>query len=205
MTDEQIIKGLKFIVNQEFCNDCPLHGSDCDCIAMPEEFWTGVFNIINRQNAVIEKLKQELDGETVKNIRLGHEIDGMKEKNIDNLISENQMLRSELDRRITSFFSLKEKLKTVKLETAAEVKKELFELLNKKAVMSFTIYGKKDYAVSLYDIRKIFDYPDEESESKSETDDEEFLKVHKQLNNPKIMNYIIKKNVEIVNIIKKLI
>lgn len=80
MTDEQIIKGLEFIVNQEFCTYCPLHGSDCDCIAMPEEFWTGVFNIINRQNAEIEKLKQELDGETVKNIRLGHEIERLKEK-----------------------------------------------------------------------------------------------------------------------------
>lgn len=108
MNDKDIIKALECCHGQleADCKNCP-NKNTCGEIDVIQQ----TLDLINRQqekiselqhkilscNAEIEKLKEELDGETVENMRLRHEIERLKEgmkferervDNIPNLIKQ---------------------------------------------------------------------------------------------------------------------
>lgn len=64
MTDEQIIKALEYcIANDNKCPDCPIFGSKI--CGKPALFFKEVFDLINRQNAEIERLNRILNTDVV--------------------------------------------------------------------------------------------------------------------------------------------
>lgn len=78
MTDNEIIKALcdcEGVDGISYCNSCPLYEKDGCIHILSKE----AKDLINRHKAEIEKLKEELDGETVKNMSLGHEIERLQE------------------------------------------------------------------------------------------------------------------------------
>ena len=56
MTDEQIIKAVGICRTQDTCGGCPYH--ELDIAGCVFELMKDVFDLINRQNAEIEKLKR---------------------------------------------------------------------------------------------------------------------------------------------------
>ena len=56
MTDEQIIKAVGICSTQDSCRGCPYH--ELDIAGCVFELMKDVFDLINRQNAEIEKLKR---------------------------------------------------------------------------------------------------------------------------------------------------
>jgi hypothetical protein len=54
LTDEQIIKALEYCVEKGYCTDCPYNESFSDCKVEYD-----ILNLINRQKAEIEGLKEE--------------------------------------------------------------------------------------------------------------------------------------------------
>lgn len=61
MTDNEIIKALELCANRTIhsCKSCPCNSSGCAC---NEKLNGGALDLINRQNAEIERLENELHG-----------------------------------------------------------------------------------------------------------------------------------------------
>ena len=95
MTDNDIMEALECCTNPKVHKKCPrakfvdVCNDGCIHLLMKQ-----ALDLINRQKAEIEKLKEQLDGETVKNMRLGHESEAKLDK-IHYLKTEIDMLQEE--------------------------------------------------------------------------------------------------------------
>ena len=81
MTDNEIIKALECCssnaTGNEYCKDCPYNIYEyCG-----EESSKDTLDLINRQKEEIERLTEALDGETVENMRLKHDIEILRTNN----------------------------------------------------------------------------------------------------------------------------
>ena len=73
MNDNEIIKAWDKILKM---GDAPI-GEHWQ-VGVTTRLAKDTFDMLNRQKAEVERLKEELDGETVKNMRLGHKIERLK-------------------------------------------------------------------------------------------------------------------------------
>ena len=62
MTDKEIIKALECCINDENCENCPLHHKKIEnaCVLTVVEFYKEILDLINRQQAEIERLNIRL-------------------------------------------------------------------------------------------------------------------------------------------------
>lgn len=79
LTDTEVIKALECCY-KDGCKKCPLW--ECKGNCFEELIKHNVLDLINRQKAEIEKLTEQLDGETVENMRLGHEIERLQKEGL---------------------------------------------------------------------------------------------------------------------------
>lgn len=62
MTDKEIIKALECCISDENCENCPLHHKKIEnaCTLTVVEFYKEILDLINRQQAEIERLQNEI-------------------------------------------------------------------------------------------------------------------------------------------------
>ena len=86
LTDAEVVKALECCMdNNKGCEECPFRHSQGRCT---ENMLTNALDLINRKDAEIYVLNEALDGETVKNMRLKHEVERLKAeiRNTDNAL-----------------------------------------------------------------------------------------------------------------------
>lgn len=101
LTADEIIKVLQCcsIMSDPNCLECPLHKKDCMNVNVDEL----AVEVFENLKAEIAGLKEQLDGETVENMRLGHEIERLEELNkirentIDALIAGQESLTNYIN------------------------------------------------------------------------------------------------------------
>ena len=79
MTDDEIMKALELCANRTIhsCKSCPCNSSGCAC---NEKLNGGALDLINRQNAEIDRLKNELHGKVDYIHEQREVIDDLKDK-----------------------------------------------------------------------------------------------------------------------------
>ena len=97
MTDEEIVKAFECCNDNYSCPaDCPLYEDDRDCLSALNK---PVLNLINRQKAEIESLKDILyDADGVNLVNYWHQQCKIAENGCRNFEEENKKLKAEIER-----------------------------------------------------------------------------------------------------------
>lgn len=139
-TDAEIIKALECCSKAQCEQDCVVLG----CPYYLEEQCSNkivvdALDLINRKDAEIERLKEELDGETVTNMRLGHEIERYKsnEKFI------NEKCDSILEKAKKIPYALKMDVAQAKSEAYKEFAEGIVKELKSSAIVYTCLINKK--------------------------------------------------------------
>ena len=84
MTDEQIIKALECCIQGDQCAySCPYDDDESDCNKCTSALAKDALDLINRQKAEIERLKEDFDFNIKLNGLLQEQIDGIDEQIIE--------------------------------------------------------------------------------------------------------------------------
>ncbi len=103
MNDNDIIKVIKHCINKT-CVGCKREDNNCHSSdSCRYDLLKVALDLINRQKAEIERLQEELDGETVENMRLGHKIEVLEVNNNSLCLTLSNRARVERAEAIKEF------------------------------------------------------------------------------------------------------
>lgn len=127
LTDSEIVKALEICSDKLIVScpdDCPFY-DECekDLYVLKRQ----ALDLINRKDAEIERLKEELDGETVKNMRLGHEVERLQAENTD----LKKAIETMTNEHIKWGFEAKKRIENAKYEAYKEFAERLHQKCKK--------------------------------------------------------------------------
>jgi hypothetical protein len=132
MTDKEIVKALKVCAKNETpfcCGECELGGnnSSCDCV---DRLLKLSLDLINRQQAEIERSKEEVASKTLKCNLLEQE----KAKNISGFVDDLKLVRADAIKELEA--KIHEKLHEAEMHGNFEpvVTREMFDSVVKEMV-----------------------------------------------------------------------
>lgn len=153
MTDDEIMKALELCANRTIhsCKSCPCNSSGCAC---NEKLNGGALNLINRQNAEIDRLKNELHGKVDYIHEQREVIDDLKDKyNKKGLTVEVAFDKEQLEKIVQD--GVKKGYELQINEIRNEAIREFAELIKEKSkILSYVIYSKLSFSNKIDDLVK---------------------------------------------------
>ena len=145
MTDDEIMKALELCANRTIhsCKSCPCNSSGCAC---NEKLNGGALDLINRQNAEIDRLKNELHGKVDYIHEQREVIDDLKDKyNKKGLTVEVAFDKEQLEKIVHDCVKKGYELQINEIRN--EAIREFAELIKEKSkILSYVIYSKLHFS-----------------------------------------------------------
>ena len=153
MTDNEIIKALELCANRTIhsCKFCPCNSSGCAC---NEKLNGGALDLINRQNAEIDRLKNELHGKVDYIHEQREVINDLKDKyNKKGLTVEVAFDKEQLEKIVQDCVKKGYELQINEIRN--EAIREFAELIKEKSkILSYVIYSKLSFSNKIDDLVK---------------------------------------------------